>query len=94
MTFLKICERYNCTRTKHSIDQIFIFSIWVFFHKLSRFTGHQGKVEVISLTPVYHVHLLHRHLDISRVITAGSSSLQVASSRTRTANLWFPSASR
>ena len=33
------------------------------------------------------------HLDISRAITADSSPLQITSSRTRTGNLWFPSAS-
>ena len=32
-------------------------------------------------------------LDISRAITAESSPLRIAGSRTRTGNLWFPSAS-
>ena len=41
------------------------FSIWVFFHKHSRFPGQQGKEEAISLIPLYHFHPLHRHLDIS-----------------------------
>ena len=71
----------------------FFFSIWVFFHAHSRFTGQQGKGEAIYLTPHYHFHLLHRHLDISRAITAESSLLHIASSRTRTGNLWFPSTS-
>ena len=66
------------TETKHC------FFIWVFFHKHSRFAGQQGKDEAISLTPLYHFHLLHRHLDITRVITAESSSLHVAGSRTWT----------
>ena len=34
----------------------------------------------ISLTPHYHFHLLHRHLDISRVITAESLHLPIDSS--------------
>ena len=72
----------------------FFFSIWVFFHEHSRFTGQQGKGEGIYLTPLYHFHPLHRHLDISRAIAAESSPLQIAGSRTRTGNLWFPSASR
>ena len=72
----------------------FFFSIWVFFHDHSRITGLQGKGESISLTPHYHFHPLHRHLDISRAITAESSPLHIASSRTRTGNLWFPRASR
>ena len=72
----------------------FFFSIWVFFHEHSRFTGQQGKGEGIYLTPLYHFHPLHRDLDISRAMTAESSPLHIAGSRTRTGNLWFPSASR
>ena len=72
----------------------FFFSIWVFFHEHSRFTGQQGKGEGIYLTPLYHFHPLHRRLDISWAITAGSSPLHIAGSRTRTGNFWFPSASR
>ena len=37
----------------------FFFSIWVFFHEHSRFTGQQGKGEGIYLTPLYHFHPLH-----------------------------------
>ena len=37
------------------------FSVWVFFHEHSRFTGLQGKQQGISLTPLYHFHPLHRH---------------------------------
>ena len=73
---------------------IFFFTIWVFFHERSRITGLQGKGEGISLTPHYHFHPLHRHLDISWAITAENSPLHIVSSRTRTGNLWFPSASR
>ena len=89
--------------TSHSntlIDNVFFFffffffSIWVFFHEHSRFTGQQGKGEGIYLTPLYHFHPLHRHLDISRAITAESSPLHIAGSRSRTGNLWFPSSSR
>ena len=69
------------------------FFIWVFFHNHSRITGLQGKWEGISLTPHYHFHGLHKHLDISLAITAESLSLYIGSSRTRTRNLWFPSAS-
>ena len=70
-----------------------IFLIWVFFHEHSRFTGQLGKEEAISLTPLYHFHSLHGHLDISEAIIAESSTLHIASSRNRTGNLWFPSAS-
>ena len=60
------------------------FSIWVFFHNHSRITGLQGKGEGISLTPHYHFHPLHKHLDNSRAITAESSPLHIGSRRTRT----------
>ena len=72
----------------------FFFSIRVFFLDHSRNTGLQGEGEGISLTSHYHFHPLHRHLDISRAITAESSPLHMAGRRTRTGNLWFPSASR
>ena len=71
-----------------------IFFIWVFFHNHSRITGLQGKEEGISLIRRYYFHPLHRHLDISWAITAEGSPLHIGSSRTRTGNLWFPSASR
>ena len=60
----------------------FFFSIWIFFHEHSRFTGQQEKREAISLAPYNHFHPLHRHLDISRAITTESSLLHIASSRT------------
>ena len=75
---------------KRLIVFLIFFSIWVFFHEHSRITGLQGKGEGISLTPHYHFHLLHRHLDISRAITAESSPLHIGTSRTRTGKLWFP----
>ena len=71
----------------------FFFSIWVFFHEHSRFTGQQEKREGICLTPLYHFHPLHRHLYISRATAAGSSPLRIGSSRTRIGNPWLPSAS-
>ena len=67
------------------------FSIWVFF---SRVTGQQGKGDGIYSTPLYHFHPLHRHLDISRAVTAESSPLHIANSWTWTWNLRFSSASR
>ena len=70
-----------------------MYSIWVSFHKHSRITGLQGKREGISLIPHYHFHPFHRDLDISRAFTTESSPLHIASSGTRTGNLWFPSAS-
>ena len=40
------------------------FSICVFFHEYSRFTGQQGKGEAISLSLLYHFYPFHRDLDI------------------------------
>ena len=47
----------------------------------------------VLLTPLYHFNPLQGHLNICRAITAESSPLHIASSRTRTGNLWFWSAS-
>ena len=54
---------------------------------------YRGEGEAISLTPHYHFHPLHRDIEISRAVPAESSPLHIASSRTRTGNLWFPSVS-
>ena len=72
----------------------FFFSYLVFLSRTFMIHRTAGKGEAISLSPLYHFHQPHRHLDISRAITAGSSYLHIASSRTRTGYLWFPSASR
>ena len=74
---------------KHNLLFLFFFSIWLFFHEYSRFTGQQVKGEAISLYPFYHFHPLHRHLDISWVIAAESSPLRIAGSRNRTWSLWY-----
>ena len=55
--------------------------IWVFFHKHSRFPGKQGKERVFLLSPVYDFHPLHRHLDISRMITVEGSPLHILADR-------------
>ena len=79
-----------CTRIYSiSLFPYLFFSIWVFFHNHSRITGRQEKGEGISLTSHYHFHPLHRHLDISRAITAESSLLHICSIRIQTGNLWF-----
>ena len=44
-------------------DESIFFSTWVFFHEHSQLTWQQGKGEGIYLTPLYHFHPLHRHLD-------------------------------
>ena len=65
-------------------ENVLLFSIWVYFHEHSQVTGLQGKGKGISLSLYYHVHLFHRHLDISWAITADISPLHIASIRTRT----------
>ena len=70
-----------------SISIYILYSIWVFFHEHSRFTGQQAKGEGISLSRHYHFHSLQRHLDIIRAITAESLPLHIASSQTQTGNL-------
>ena len=85
----KYYERFS----KNEVIRFFFLSGFL-FHEHSRITGLQGKGEGIPLAPHYHFHPLHGHLDISRGITAESSPLRIASSRTRTGNVWFPSASR
>ena len=70
------------------------FFIWVSFTNIHKSQDcKERKEEDISLTPHYHIHRLHRHLDICGAITADSSPLHIASSWTWTGNLWFPSAS-
>ena len=80
--------------TSWSVHFCFLFFCLVFFHWHSRFTGQQGKWEAISSTPLCHFHPLHRHLDISRAITAECSPLHLASSPTQTGNIWLLSAGR
>ena len=73
---------------------LFFHSIGVFFHDHSRITGLQGKGKGISVTPHYHFHPLRGYFDIGRAIAVERSLLHIGSSRNRTRNLWFPSASR
>ena len=42
------------------------------------FTGQQGKGDAIFLTPLYHFHPLHRHLEVNQAITAESSPQHIA----------------
>ena len=88
------CTHFSVHYQRSDFFIYLFFSIWVFFHEHSQITGLQRKEEGISLTSHYHFHLLHRHLHISWAITAESTPLHIASSRTRTWSLWFPSTSR
>ena len=46
-------------------------------------------VKTEALTPLYHFHQFHRHLDICRAITAENSPLHIASIHTQTGKLCF-----
>ena len=91
--FKNICKTCYFPKRCGPLYYVFLY-ICAFFHEHSRFTGQQGKGEATSLIPLYHFHPLHRHLNISRLITAESSPLHLASKRTLTGNIWYPSASR
>ena len=91
---MQLCrQKFMIQGMKRLVDNaanasLLIFCVSVVFHEHSRFKGQQDKREAISITPLYHFYSLHRHLDISWVITAESSPLHLASSRTQTGNLW------
>ena len=72
----------ECVNLKISQLQLqLFFSIWVFFHEHSQFTGQQEKGEVICLTGLYHF-----HLNISPATKAETSFLRIATCRARTRN--------
>ena len=51
-----------------------LFYIWILFHELLRITGLHGKVEVISLTPLYHFHPFASEGAHCRGLTSSHSS--------------------
>ena len=72
---------------------LFFFSVWVFFYEYLRFTGNLRKGMATSLTLLYHIHPLHKHLHFSRVIAAVNLPPRIAGSWIQTGKLWFPNAS-
>ena len=80
--FTHLHQKSVLTSCKAEFDFLVVFSIWIFFREYSRFTGQQKKGEAIFLYPFYPFHSLHRQLDISQFITAGSSPMRIASTRT------------
>ena len=68
------------------------FLLGIFFTSHSQVTEHQGKVEDnYNSSPLFPS--LHKHLDISRAVTAESSPLCIGSNWNRTGNLSFPTTS-
>ena len=90
----KIAKRKQLWVNSPKLSNNFFFLSGFLFPEHSWITGLQGMGEGIPLTPHYNFYSLHRHLDLSWAITAESSPLHIASSQTRTGNLWFPRASR
>ena len=93
LTSAKLSLSTNWPRRYNQSSDV-VFSSFLFLSRLSFTSIHDSQNNregggAISLTPPYHFHPLHRHLDISRAITAESSPLPKASSRTRIVNLWF-----
>ena len=99
----KILSRFipKMSFDSHATTILFIFYLGFLSRTFTihRTAGEGGGYLFNSLTPLYHFHPLHRHLDISWAITAGSSTLRIASSPlhidsswTWTGNLWFPRA--
>ena len=77
----------ECVNLKISQLQLqLFFSIWVFFHEHSQFTGQQEKGKVICLTGLYHFYPLCSYLSISRATKAETLLLYIAKCRTRTRN--------
>ena len=74
----KVLTTHQSNDDEINLEKTSFFSVWVFFHEHSLFTGQQGGGGGYFFNPLYHFHLLHRHFDISRVITAESSPLHVA----------------
>ena len=60
----------------------FFFLSGFSFTTIHKVIGQQGKGEGISSITHFHLHLLHRNLDISQAITADSSPLHIVISRT------------
>ena len=83
--FVDLCIQIDYVHLKiihyHSFVYFRFFFIYLSF-LLRTIMIHRSTVEVAatSLTPVYHFHMLHRHLGISRVIPTESWTLHIGSS--------------
>ena len=66
---------------------IFFFYLGFSFTSIHDSQDSRGGVGYV-FNPLYHFHQFPRHLGIRRAIAAESSPLRIASSQTRTGNLW------
>ena len=103
---LHLCENTTSTRARLQINfacpflgKIFLICDFIFFlsgfsfaniHESLDSRGKKG----YFLAPLNHFHPLHRHINISWVITGESSPRHIASGLTQTRKPRFPSASR
>ena len=87
----KVKEQYSGLKVLVTIITETIFFLSGFsFTDIHHSQDNRGRGSLsLSLTALYHFHLLHRHIDISQAITAESSPMHIASSRTWTRNLCF-----
>ena len=82
----------ECDNLKISQLQLqLFFSIWVFFHEHTQFTGQQEKGKVICLTGLNHFYPLCSYLNISLATKAETTLLHIASYRTRNFDCCTPS---
>ena len=84
--FVDLCIQIDYLHLKiihyHSfVDFRFFFFYLSFLLRTIMIHRSTREVAATSLTPVYHFHMLHRHLGISRIIPTASWTLHIGSSR-------------
>ena len=88
-------SNHSFLKVGYLMDPFFFFLLSGFsFTNIHESQDCRGRGRACFYLLTTNFHLLHRHLDISRLITAESLPLHIASSQTRTGNLWFLRASR
>ena len=88
---ISLIQKYE-TLTRNITLTVFFLFCFVFFYQGFSFTQHSQFTEQQGMgrsfvTPIYHFHLLHEHLDIRRAITADKLPLHIGDDRTQTKNL-------
>ena len=85
-SYIQQCFLYHTQDAIIRIAGKFSFFVYLgfFFTNIHDSQGSRERGKGVYLTSLYNFHLPDKRLGISRVITAGSSHLHIASSRTRT----------
>ena len=68
-------------RENKKVSIVFFFLSGFFFKNVHEPQDSKSRETAFFLTPHYHFHPLHRHLDMSQEVTAESSPLHMGSSR-------------